>query len=240
MIPIYETFHAFQGEGSHMGKNAFFIRSYGCPVKCNFCDSAGTWHKDWSQNKSTKYSEKELANIIIKESANLTIITGGEPAIFDWSEVINLVKESTPKVENNSLVSNSAKKVENKIHLETSGGFEVKGGFDWITMSPKIEAPIHAPILRSVDELKIIVTGPDSINQWNDLYDAVDDIPIWLHPEWSQRNNPVILRAITDAIKYGDSRFRAGYQLHKLYSCDSLDERSRPLVPLGGDINNGY
>ena len=46
-IPIHEVFYAFQGEGVHMGKSAFFIRTFGCPLHCPWCDSAGTWHKDF-------------------------------------------------------------------------------------------------------------------------------------------------------------------------------------------------
>src|SRR5690606_10755697 len=44
--PVHEQFHTWQGEGVHMGRSAYFIRTFGCPVKCPWCDSAGTWHPD--------------------------------------------------------------------------------------------------------------------------------------------------------------------------------------------------
>lgn len=236
MIPIYETFHAFQGEGYHMGKNAYFIRSHGCHVRCSFCDSAGTWHQKFMPKNVAKLSDKDIAESILIQPAKIVIITGGEPTLHKWQKVLDLVK----KVPENSSKANKAPKSAKKIHLETCGNLEFFEDFDWVTLSPKKEAPPCARSLRVCNELKLIATGVDFLNEWKSVINEVGDIPIWLHPEWSLRSNPSVLRAITDAVKYGDPRFRAGYQLHKLYSCDSLDKRSRPLVPLGGVEENGY
>ena len=41
--PVAEAFFSVQGEGLHMGRSAYFIRLYGCNVKCPWCDSKPAW-----------------------------------------------------------------------------------------------------------------------------------------------------------------------------------------------------
>ena len=87
----------------------------------------------------------------------------------------------------------------------------------------------------------MLFRSPEDIDFWvKTLHDkhplSFYGKPVWLHPEWSQRENPRVLNAITDAVKSGfkDADFRAGWQLHKLFNADLLDSRSAPVVPLGG------
>lgn len=223
--PIYEHFYAFQGEGIHTGLAAYFIRLYGCPLKCGWCDSAGTWHKDWNPNHIDKLESQELLELIKKNNKNgFIVLTGGEPSIFDLNPLIDCVKSE----------------LNIKFHIETSGAFHIKGNVDWITVSPKWDKLPLPENLDKADEIKIIVENQDSIQQWVEIIGKNLSIPVWLHPEWSQRNNPEVLNSISGYIKRNGGNFRAGYQLHKLYKVDSLDMNSKPLIPLGGNKNNGY
>lgn len=45
---LVEVFSAIQGEGLNVGTRQIFIRFGGCDLRCQFCDSAHTWHA--SQN----------------------------------------------------------------------------------------------------------------------------------------------------------------------------------------------
>ena len=63
---------------------------------------------------------------------------------------------------------------------------------------------------------------------------------VWLHPEWSLHTNITLLNQITEWIKAHGSPYRAGWQLHKNYSADLLDERSASAAPLGGIPENGF
>ena len=236
-IPIHEVFYAFQGEGVHMGKSAFFIRTFGCPLHCPWCDSAGTWHKDFIPKKIDKIDVEELASIATKDVPDFVVITGGEPAIHK---------------KNLSALCNAIKEYHTPIHLETSGAFDVdRKDFDWITLSPKHSQKPTKSMIENADEFKIIVEDEDSIDVWIKLLGEIleknflnhltmSDQQVWLHPEWSQRDNPKVLNAISSAVKKMGSPFRAGYQLHKLYKVDSLDNRSKGLAPLGGNIKLGY
>lgn len=227
--PIHEIFKTFQGEGAFMGLPALFIRTHGCPVKCDFCDSAGTWHPDHVPANIRRYSIAELAAIIEESGMRRVVLTGGEPAMFDWGPLID-----------ESLLTVS-------FHMETSGAFPIKGLIDWVTVSPKkAQAPLPKT-LRRANEYKFIIEQPSDIflftqmlDEANVLFEGANPKSIWLHPEWSQRENPDVLNAITRAVVGRERCYRAGWQIHKLYKADQLDPRSRPAVPLGGNPEKGY
>jgi 7-carboxy-7-deazaguanine synthase len=89
--------------------------------------------------------------------------------------------------------------------------------------------------------VKIIVESPESIARWTEAVGGQWSARhVWLHPEWSQRAQPEVLRAITDHVKSVGAPFRAGWQVHKPYAADSLDLRARPPAPLGGDLSKGF
>lgn len=223
--PIYEHFYAFQGEGIYMGSAAYFIRFYGCPLKCSWCDSAGTWHKDWVPSIIDRLEPPEILELIEKNNKNgFIVLTGGEPSIFDLDPLIDCLKS----------------KLNIKIHIETSGAFPISNNIDWITLSPKWSKLPLQENLKKANEIKIIVEDRDSIQKWMEVIGKNMGIPVWLHPEWSQRNNIEVLNSISEYIKENGNNFRAGYQLHKLYKVDSLDINSKPLVPIGGNKNNEY
>lgn len=230
-LPVFERFHTWQGEGVHMGKRAFFIRTHGCPVKCPFCDSAGTWHPDWVPKGIARMDIETIAQEAKDSGAPIAVITGGEPTIFDLTDLVVALRYS-------GLM----------IHLETSGIMDIKGHelMDWITLSPKKwKFPLAESVLLA-NEFKIIVQEPEDIDLYlGMLYQlglpaGSDRWPIWLHPEWSHRGDGLVLDAITKAVKTGCGDIRAGYQLHKLYKVDLLDDRSRTQVPLGGVLENGF
>lgn len=228
--PIHERFATFQGEGVHMGKAAFFIRTFGCPVQCPWCDSAGTWHPHWVPKDVQRMSPTELAKEARGSGMGMVVITGGEPTVYDLEPLTDALDEALLDV-----------------HLETSGSFPIKGNFDWVTLSPKRwKLPLQSTVAEA-DEFKLIIEAPEDIGFYLELLQDLgynwreDSIhPVWLHPEWSQRDNRVVLDAISTAVRLGEGVLRAGWQLHKLYQVDARDARSRPLVPLGGVEEKGY
>lgn len=207
-----------------MGRAAFFIRLFGCPVHCPWCDSAGTWHSGYVPKNIERMSVEALVGEAKESRAEFVVITGGEPAIHDLTELTFALKEAGLAV-----------------HIETSGGFELQGHFDWITLSPKWQQLPLAEVLACASELKLIVEDEASIGKWEtELGNAVEGRSVWLHPEWSQRANAKVLESITCWVKEHGSPYRVGYQVHKLYKADLLDPKSRKSVPLGGDESKGY
>ena len=231
-IPIHERFHAFQGEGDHMGSSAFFLRTFGCPLHCPWCDSAGTWHKDYVPEKVERLSFEIISNEVEDACPDFVVITGGEPAVQKNLPALCEYLKTLPML---------------PVHIETSGAFDFDTTHvDWITLSPKISKLPTKEMLHQASELKFIVDSPTAIDEWlatvEKIAPGVTDtgISVWLHPEWSKREDPQILDYIATWVKEHGSPFRAGWQIHKNYRVDSLDPRSRGLAPLGGNPQLGY
>lgn len=218
---IHETFLTFQGEGAHMGRAAYFIRTQGCDQDCWFCDAAGTWAKGWKPTDLRKATADELAWQVSVEAPEgaIVVITGGEPCLYDLDPLIVELQAAGRYVT-----------------VETAGHRPIPRLVDWVTLSPKPFAthPLAKSVARA-DEFKIIVSDEESlIDGLACIEDRRSDAVVWLHPEWSHCHNPTTLGLIVAAVKSG-GEFRAGYQLHKLYAADLLDPRSRRVpVPLGG------
>lgn len=208
-----------------MGKPAFFIRLYGCPIHCPWCDSAGTWHKDHVPKDIKRVTAVALADESAVSGSKIVVITGGEPTVHNLTSLCGALHAKG-----------------HLVHLETSGAFDIHGYIDWITLSPKRWKMPKPENVRQANEFKLIIEKPEDIDfYWKFIYAAGGyGKDVWLHPEWSQRENPVVLKAISDAVKQNDRPFRAGWQLHKLYRVDAMDVRSAPLVPLGGDPQKGF
>ncbi|MDB5045868.1 MAG: organic radical-activating protein [Deinococcus sp.] len=227
--PVYERFYTWQGEGVHLGRAAYFIRLYGCPQACPWCDSAGTWHKDYRPEGVTLMSETDLAEVVRADSPDgaVVVITGGEPILFDLVPLVDALHA-----------------LGRRVHLETSGIAPLRGAIDWVTLSPKPfgQWP-EASVVAQADEVKIIVHDPADIAAGLDTLNGLrEDAVIWLHPEWSKarERDLTVLNAITEAVK-ANPRLRAGYQMHKLYRADDLDAHSdKRLIPLGGNAQLGY
>ena len=190
------------------------------------CDSAGTWHPNWTPKETERMTYQQILDEVLQSLMDRVVVTGGEPAIYDLSLLVAALHDRGKDV-----------------HLETSGGFEIQGMFDWITLSPKKWYPPIKSSLEKAHEFKVIVEEADDIGFYHSLITREVPLghrPVWLHPEWSKRQDPSVLRAICEAVKEGDNTFRAGWQLHKLYQVDQIDSRTKPLVPLGGDILKGF
>lgn len=178
----------------------------------------------------------QLAEEAKVSGAPFAVITGGEPTIFDLTELLRALQD-----------------VGMRTHLETSGAFEIKKWVhvDWITLSPKKwKLPISGNVVIA-NEFKFIIETPEDIDYYwkvvteRGLQTLAGEWqePIWLHPEWSlvtKGKAGSVLEAITNAVKRNDRPFRAGWQLHKLYKADQMDARSAWQVPLGGDPSRGF
>ncbi len=209
--PVHEVFYSWQGEGDYAGRAAFFVRLFGCPIRCPWCDSAGTWHPDFVPEKIEKFSAGEITALAKETKAEFVVITGGEPTIHDLKPLVGALHAAGFRV-----------------HLETAGAFPVIPEIDWITLSPKrAKLPLPENVARA-DELKIIVDEAGAIDFWeNALPPAPRAKSVWLHPEWSLRNEREILNVITNRIRERGAPYRAGWQLHKCYNADAVDPRSR-------------
>ncbi|MAV53451.1 MAG: 7-carboxy-7-deazaguanine synthase QueE [Gammaproteobacteria bacterium TMED260] len=72
-LRITEIFHSLQGEASTVGRPTVFIRLTGCPLRCQYCDTAYAF-----EGGSMRELEEILADVE-RLDCQLITVTGGEP-----------------------------------------------------------------------------------------------------------------------------------------------------------------
>lgn len=75
---IAETFSSINGEGTHAGQLAFFIRFTGCNLNCSYCDTK------WANVPGapcTEMTGDEILSAAEKSGIRNVTVTGGEPLI---------------------------------------------------------------------------------------------------------------------------------------------------------------
>src|SRR5690242_16434939 len=82
-LPVMEQFYTLQGEGFHQGKAAYFIRLGGCDVGCTWCDVKDSW----DASKHPMCDVESLISGIKKTPAQIVVVTGGEPTMYDLTEL---------------------------------------------------------------------------------------------------------------------------------------------------------
>lgn len=200
IYPVFERFHSFQGEGEFLGRSAYFIRLFGCPIHCPWCDSSGTW--DASQRADVEHTDAgTLADAAAATKPDCVVITGGEPTIHDLNPLCDALHARGLRV-----------------HLETCGAFPIRGNLDWITLSPKRQRlPLDENWARA-QEIKLIIDTPQALEEWAEKLGKNTASSVWLHPEWSRARDPEILNRIAAWICKHGAPYRAGWQLHKLFN----------------------
>lgn len=148
-LSINEVFETIQGEGFHTGVPSIFVRLQGCPVGCPWCDTKHTWTLDdafltTADKVITKTQESEAffnadATALLAEfkrlqyTAKHVVITGGEPCMYDLSELTALLHAQGFSTQ-----------------IETSGTYEVRCHPDtFVTVSPKVDMKGGMEVLTS-------------------------------------------------------------------------------------------
>ena len=72
-LKITEVFYSLQGEADTAGVPTVFVRLTGCPLRCQYCDTAYAFHGgEWWEVESVVQRVKELGGRYV-------CVTGGEP-----------------------------------------------------------------------------------------------------------------------------------------------------------------
>jgi 7-carboxy-7-deazaguanine synthase len=92
-VSISEIFGpTIQGEGALIGTPTIFVRSGGCDYRCSWCDTAYAVLPEFSDQWQQMDTQTILNKINQLSHGNPLMITlsGGNPAIQDFSELIHL------------------------------------------------------------------------------------------------------------------------------------------------------
>jgi 7-carboxy-7-deazaguanine synthase len=116
---ISEIFYSLQGEGELTGVPSVFVRTSGCNLRCNWCD---TPYASWKP-EGTTMSVGEIVAAVRVHPARHVVLTGGEPMI---------AKEI-------HLLASELKALGYHITIETAATIAPEGiACDLASMSPKL------------------------------------------------------------------------------------------------------
>ena len=191
-LRVMEYFYTLQGEGFHQGKAAYFIRLGGCDVGCVWCDVK----ESWDAEKHPLLTIEDLISNVKKTPATIAVVTGGEPLMYDLTELTKQLKKEGFKT-----------------HLETSGAYPLTGTWDWICVSPKkFKAPL-TEILPNASELKVVIFNKSDFD-WAEKYatKVASNCKLYLQPEWDKADQmtPLIIEYIKN-----HPQWELSLQIHK-------------------------
>ena len=199
---VQETFQStLQGEGYNSGRVCDFIRLYGCPVGCYFCDTGyASPNGEYYLKKLPKLvkTEKELLSEL---KSKFIVISGGEP--FIHKQLPDLCKY---------LINNGK-----NVAIETSGCYwkEVPDKA-FITLSPKEHLNSQFPVLDKLwqrsNELKIVVSKLEDFDFYKEKALKFKGYK-YLQPEHSEFKDSI---QITLNLLQNNDDFKLSLQTHKI------------------------
>lgn len=191
MLPLMEEFYTIQGEGYHTGTAAYFIRIGGCDVGCHWCDVKESWNAELHPPTAT-----DLIVENAKKYADTVVVTGGEPLMWDMTVLTQKLKDKNLKV-----------------HIETSGAYQLSGTWDWICLSPKKNKLPTPTVYDNANELKVIIYNKHDFIFAEEQAQLVNPNAIlFLQPEWSKKEE--ITPLIVDYVM-NNPKWRVSLQTHK-------------------------
>ena len=195
-LPVMEKFYTIQGEGYYSGQPFYFIRLGGCDVGCHWCDVK----ESWDQNQHQFIEIDDLIKDVKDHTSNV-VITGGEPLMWDLSELTKRFKENNIK-----------------LHLETSGAYEMSGNWDWVCLSPKKKMLPKQEIYSKANELKVIIYNNHDFKFAIQESEKVSpDCKLFLQPEWSKFD---IMKDKIAQFVMNNKNWNISLQIHKYLEID--------------------
>jgi 7-carboxy-7-deazaguanine synthase len=145
--PVLEVFASLQGEGRYVGEPQVFVRLWGCPLRCSWCDTPGSWRlpatprarigvPGSARRAAAWASAPEVTDWIAEVEhgrARTVSVTGGEPLL--WPDFVReLCRSAEPR----------------RVHLETAGAHpraleEVLDAVDHVSLDLKLPEDLDAP-----------------------------------------------------------------------------------------------
>jgi len=144
-LRITETFLSLQGEADAVGWPTFFIRLTGCPLRCNYCDTAYAFHGGEWRTVARLIDEARESRV------ERVCVTGGEPlAQRQCLTLLTVLCEAgfQVSIETSGAIDSSTvdPRVVRVIDVKTPGSGESQRN---------LEISVHE--LRKTDQLKFVI-----------------------------------------------------------------------------------
>lgn len=169
VFDVAETFTSINGEGTHAGQLAVFVRFCGCNLRCSFCDT--TWANEPDVPHVCQTTE-EICAAVDTTGVNNVTLTGGEPLLRNG--MVELLTALSQK--------------ENRyIEIETNGSVDLA---PYIHLSPRIAftmdyklpgsgmeshmRPENFSLLRASDTVKFVAGSQEDLQRALDIIQTYD------------------------------------------------------------------
>lgn len=191
-IILAERMHpCIQGEGLNTGEKMVVVRVFGCPLKCDSCDSKQTWDTQLIEYDAKSFY-KEIKKNLKRFHTNHVLLTGGEPGIY--LPFLNLFFQEYQE------------KLECEWDIETAGVHDWADLYEWedkiqFNFSPKIGALVTESNLElkafdnpPCDYIVKVVTSKETfqndiekIKELQTKYE-IDDSRVYLMPKGTTKS----------------------------------------------------
>jgi 7-carboxy-7-deazaguanine synthase len=241
-VALINIFESINGEAYNAGKPTVFIRTFGCNLRCTYCDTSECWTKE---NMSKIYSERSTDNLFLWKTAKEIFeqvdsieknysqksicLTGGEPLLEENKDF--MIKELLPLF------------VEAKydIGIETDGGIDytdykktfgdskiinANGDRQGVTIIADYKLPYskmtklmikdNFKLYSETDVVKMVIS--DNEDDWKELDWVVNEsgtkASLYISPCFGQ----VTMHKLPEyVIAHADKRIRCQLQEHKFF-----------------------
>ena len=146
-LNITEIFYSLQGEAKEVGIPTVFVRLTGCPLRCNYCDTA------YAFKGNNPLSIQHILDEIAQYNTQYVCVTGGEP--MAQSNCLKLL---------DSLIDSGY-----NVSMETSGSIDIAPVNNKVSIVMDIKTPSsteehqnmyeNLTVLKPKDQLKFVIAS---------------------------------------------------------------------------------
>ena len=158
-LNITEIFYSLQGEAKEVGIPTVFVRLTGCPLRCNYCDTA------YAFKGNNPLSIQHILDEVAQYNAQYVCVTGGEP----------MAQSNCLKLLDSLIVSGY------NVSMETSGSIDITPVNSKVSIVMDIKTPSsteehqnryeNLPILKSKDQLKFVIASRSDFDWCTEILD---------------------------------------------------------------------
>jgi 7-carboxy-7-deazaguanine synthase len=200
-LNITEIFYSLQGEAKEVGIPTVFVRLTGCPLRCNYCDTA------YAFKGNNPLSIASIMEQVEKYNTHYVCVTGGEPM-----------------AQRNCLILlDTLIEAGYKVSMETSGSIDISPVNKKVSVVMDLKTPSsteqsqnryeNITLLESKDQLKFVIASRSDFDWCCSILESYDVLSDVLFSPVYENLKPVDL---ADWILEKQLNVRLQVQLHKL------------------------
>lgn len=203
-----EVFLSIQGESTDTGLPCIFVRLYGCPIGCVYCDQPQTL-----ANKHKASIETIMNRVKKYRGVKRVCITGGEPLIYK-NDLMPLVWELQYEGYKVSIETSGCLPIEDFLRRDWKYIMDVK-----CPSSGVVEKNIYENLLKlhSKDEVVFVIADK---KDYEFMKSVLQKYPtqahILLSPMFNKEGKNVIGKELVGWLLYDRLDYRIQIQLHKI------------------------